>query len=107
MFSKFVPKKIMVNSDTENVFKKKFIFTYESRCIDFKNAMNYFMFFRVNLLNDSDLKVIFLKITKILRDKNFKISILFVFELNNPGILDKIVKQFDEFTTYLDSLSRM
>jgi hypothetical protein len=105
-FSKFPRKKIMVNRDAESVFKEKFVFTYESKCIDFKNAMNYFMLLRVNLLNDGELKVLFLKITKILRDKNSKIFVLFVFELNNPGILDKIVKQFDAFISYLNSSSQ-
>ncbi len=66
--------------------------------------MKQLQLLRINLLNEDKLKILFLKIRC---DKHLEISILFVFELNNPEILDKIVDQFDVFTAYLDSISRM
>ena len=67
--------------------------------------MNHFMLLQINLLNEGELKVLFLKIPKILCDNHLEISILFVFELNNPAILDEIVEQLEVFTTHLDSTS--
>ncbi len=106
-FSTLSRNKIMINSGAESELTNKFNFTYKSKCTDFKNAMNQLTLLQANLLREDELDILSLEATKIQCDNHVEISILFVFELNNPEILDEIVEQFDMFTAYLDSISGM
>jgi hypothetical protein len=93
----------MINSGVESELIKKFNFTYKSKCTNFNDAMKQLAHLQLNLLHEGELKILSLEATQLPSDDDTEISILFVFELNNPEILDKIVEQFDVFTAYLDS----
>jgi hypothetical protein len=105
--SKFSRQKIMINSDAESELTKKLNFTYNSKCTDFKNAMNQLTLLQASLLREEELNILVLEATQIPRYNHTEISILLVFELKNHNILDKIVTEFNVFTSFLDSLSRM
>ena len=70
------------------------------------NAMKQLTLLQTNLLYKDELKILFF-MAQIPSDDDAEISIVLEFELKNPEIFDKIVEQFDVFTTYLDSISRM
>jgi hypothetical protein len=97
----------MINSDAESELTKKLNFTYNSKCTDFKNAMNQLILLQTSLLREEELNILVLEATQIPRNNHTEISILLVFELKNHNILDKIVTEFNVFTSFLDSLSRM
>src|SRR5271154_2581969 len=79
----------------------KFTFAYVSKCGDLRNARKQFNLLQNTLLCDDDL-IIYSAACDI--DIN-ELSISLVFQLNNPEMIGDIVKQFDEFTVYLDSIS--
>ena len=68
--------------------------------------MNQLTLLQTYLLHEDELDILFFE-AQIPSDYDTEISILLVFELNNPEILDRIVEEFDVFTAYLNSLSGM
>ncbi len=97
----------MVNNYSESKLSNKFKFTYKSKCTDLNNAMNQLTLLLANLLREDGLNILSIEATQIPSDDDTEISILIVFELNDPEMLDKIVQQFDVFTAYLDSVCKI
>jgi hypothetical protein len=69
--------------------------------------MNQLTLLLANLLREDGLNILSIEATQIPSDDDTEISILIVFELNDPEMLDKIVQQFDVFTAYLDSVCKI
>ncbi len=81
--------------------------------MDLKNAMNQLTLLQMNLLHENrisvktELNILTSEVTQIPLDDVTEISILMIFELNDSEMLDKIVRQFDVFTAYLDSVCKI
>ena len=98
MFSRYK----MQQKNIENIVLskiQKYTFSSKSKCGDLKNARKQFNLLQNTLLCDDEQ----LKITY--SESCDELFISLKFELNNPEKIDGIVKQFDEFAVYLDSIS--
>ena len=58
------------------------------------------------LLDEDDLDISDLHVTKDPSDNIFNISILWKLKVNRPKMLDTIVDQFEAFTDFLNTLSK-
>jgi len=77
---------------------QKYTFSSQSKCADLKNARKQFNLLQNNLREYVDE----LEITY--SESCDELFISLKFELNIPEKIDEIVKQFDEFAVYLDSI---
>ena len=102
-YSKFSRYKMQRNNFETTVLSKiqKFTFSSQSKCGDLRNARKQFNLLQNTLLCEDDLMIY----SKACDNDNNELFISLKFELNNPEKIDEIVKQFDEFAVYLDSIS--
>ncbi len=85
---------------------KQFEYSYQSKCVDRKNAMIQLNHLHSSLLHEDGLDVLHLEATRVVPSNyQSEICISLVFEVNNLILVDKIVDQFNAFTAYLDSIS--
>jgi hypothetical protein len=97
---------MMVNIDVDSKSTKKFNFSYKSQCTDVNNAIKQLKLILISLLQEDELNVLFFE-APVPSDDQVEISISLAFEVKNRNILDRIVKEFDVFTAYLDSISHV
>lgn len=75
------------------------MFSYQSKCGNLKIAMKDYSRLHNILLDDGAVEIVHSEALRIASDTNdFKLSILFVFELNNPDKIDEIIKRFRVLT---------
>jgi hypothetical protein len=93
-------------TNTVTPLSKVHTFSYKSKCGNLKSAMIEFYRVHNSLLHDDELVITHAESLRIPSDdKDFELSILFEFELNNPEKIGEIVERFNLLTVYLDSIS--
>jgi hypothetical protein len=101
-FSKFSRHKMLFNNSIIK-FTETLNYTYKSKRVDVKKAIQQMNQFNNYLLCDEHLKISHVKVAKRPTDNQFEI--LLVFKLCNHRKLHEVIEQLNVFTAYLDDIS--